>query len=261
MSIESYLQNTGAIFGKVQENKRNQKAADAARRQRFEMIDKIDWEPMYASQTVPQYQKSQSPLARSVIDSFLMGNNPNATMSTAPNAALIKARQQEQQNQMFGTPEQRLAQQNAVTSTNPYTFKTPTRPVMGEQMQEAKYQGQAPEMNGWGFSKDTYDKLTRAGYVPENGDLRTIAPNVKSLSPNELDAYEGAVKNALAAGDDYAVRSLLNPQKTNKKFTLTPRRDDANRAKEIRNLVNKYAIVDDADPSFTLGKRRHARGG
>lgn len=261
MSLESFATNTGALFGKNKENKENARAMAEARRQRFEMIDKIDWEPMYASQTVPQYQKSQSPLARSVIDSFLMGNNPLSTRSSAPNAALIKARQQEQQNQMFGTPEQRLAQQNAITSTNPYTFKTPTRPVMGQQMQEAKYQGQAPELNGWGIDRDTYDKLVAGGYAPEGGDVNSIAPNVKSLKGMDMDAYGAAIRNAVKAGDDSAIKSLLNPQKTNKGFTLTPRRDDNNRAKEIRNLVEKYQILDDEDPSFSLGKRRRARGG
>lgn len=249
----------GKFLGKQVTNKQNQQAIDRARRQQYEMINSLDWEPMYASQTVPQYQKTQSPVAGAYLSSLLTGNNPDSIL-TGPNMARRKADAQMSKDAMYGTNQELMAKQNAIESTNPYTFKTPERKVMGEQNQEAMYKGRAPNISGWGVDQGTYDKLVEGGYVGKGADLRSILPRGDTIKGLPQGAYGAAIRNAVKAGDDYAIKSLLNPQKTNKKFTFVPRRDDANRAKEVRNLVEKYQILDDADPSFSLGKRRRAQG-
>lgn len=234
MSLESILSGFGGMVGTAVMNKKNAKAAEKNRKQGIDMIKSMDWEPMYASETVPTYQRTQSPVARSYLESFLMGNNPNATFSGAPNAKLTKERQQAAQNQMFGTPEQRVAQQRAYEATTPWKVQTPTRPVIGQQGQDALHKaGNPTAAMDLGVDRHTYDKLVREGFIPEGTDLTQL----KGFN----QTYGTALTKALRVGDDEAVKDLLTPYKMDRPHAVARNRQKRKRAKEIGRIVDRYA--------------------
>jgi hypothetical protein len=155
--------NSGNIVGDVfgawgegERTKKNIKATERQRKANLALFDSLDYEPMYASQLVPPMQRTQSPVARSYLESMLMGSNPDSTMSTRPNAAATKALQQRQQNAMFGTPEARVAQQRALEQRPMYEVATPTRKVGGDDAQRKKqsYIAGHPEAAGIGVTAE-----------------------------------------------------------------------------------------------------------
>lgn len=141
---------------------------------RLKLIEQMDFEPMYASDTTPTFQRTQSPVARSYLESFLMGSNPNATFSGSPNAKEVKANQQMMENATFGTPQARVQRQQEILQETPWKVTTPTRPVRTE----------ADKTTEWSMANP---KLAKAGYTPEN-----IAELKKRGMP------EGAEKSAMA---------------------------------------------------------------
>lgn len=238
MSLESLLTGFGGMVGKAYENRQNQKAIDKARRQQFEVLNSLDWEPTYASETVPQYQKTQSPLARSYIESRLMGNNPDAISPVSPNAGARKVQAQTQQNAMFGTPDERLQQQRLAETQNPYAFKTPQKPVMSAQNQAAAFTGEHPAANGWGIDQDLYGKLVSGGFVKEGDDINTALRGATGIADGNSGRYSAALKNALEAGDSGAVNLLLHPNKNG--FAVAPRIRDRKQAKKVRRALDRY---------------------
>lgn len=218
----------GEIYGKNQTNKANTKAAKDAREQGLNLINKMDWEPTYASETVPTYQRTQSPVARSFIESFLMGNNPMATRSTAPNAAITKQVQQTQQNAMFGTPQERLAQQQAYQAQTPWKVQTPTKPIVGAKEEEAMHAAAHPVAEQIGLDKDLYRDLVSIGAIKEGDDAKPYKPELIN-----------AVRNAHAAGDDDAARFLMNP-KLKREHALLRNRQVRKMNEKAAKLVRKY---------------------
>lgn len=152
------------------QNKRDKKAVEQERKRNLAMIKELDYEPMYASQTVPTFQKAKSPIARSYLESMLMGNNPDATFSGAPNAALTKQRQQASQNAMFGTPEQRMAQQRAANAATPWAVKTPTRKVVGDKADNAMWISENTAYGDKDINKNLHDAVNstlKKGQMPK----------------------------------------------------------------------------------------------
>lgn len=241
MSLESLISGFGGLWGQTKANKMNAKAVAQARQQNLDTINSLDWEPMYASQTVPQYQKTQSPVARSYLESFLMGNNPNMTFSGSPNAGFVKQQQQQQQNAMFGTPDQRVQQQNQWLASNPYQVQTPTRPVMGEQSKKAAYVIGNPNASHAGVDPKLHDDLVAAGILHKGEDLPF------SVREDQSGQFTRALRGALDAGDTQAADFLLHPKLDRPHAALHGRqvRKANNRAKAI---VARYGgAPDDAE--------------
>lgn len=129
--MAGFLEATFGLAGKGMEARQNSKAARQDKADRLNLIKSLDYDPMYASDTTPTFQRSQSPVARAYLESFLMGNNPDMTFSGRPNAAHTKAEQQTAQNAMFGTPAERLQQSQQIQNSTPWKVQTPTRTVTG----------------------------------------------------------------------------------------------------------------------------------
>jgi hypothetical protein len=193
------VQDSFTLGGKVKEAKENVRAAREARKANLELVKSLDYEPMYASQTVPTYQRTQSPVARSYIESFLMGNNPDSIRSGSPNAGVKRQAAQTQQNAMFGTPEQRLQQQRAYEATTPWKVETPTRPVVGEKAKIATSVAENPIL----AQQDITDPELAAAFKGKNwlanGD-QWKSPLASTYANQLMMAYGGdqkAVANAL----------------------------------------------------------------
>ena len=150
--IAELIKDIGATIGKRTAAAKNKKSAEHDRAERMALINQMDFEPMYASAQVPTYQKTQSPVARSYLESFLMGNNPNATFSGAPNAGATQKAQQSQQNAMFGTPEARVARQREIDAATPWKVTPPTRTVL-QNSGEALFAAENPILARKGFTE------------------------------------------------------------------------------------------------------------
>ncbi len=189
-----------AIQGKYDKDAAREAAKLAEKQQKasMQLINELDYEPVYASQTVPTYQRSQSPVARSYIESFLMGNNPDAIMSTSPNAKINKARAQQAQNQMFGTPEERLAKQNAYFAETPWKVTAPTRSVKSTFTPEAAFTGQNADLAAVGIDKQLDDSL------------RDTGTNLAQLKAQSQAGNRGSRDAMLAfADEDKALSALM----------------------------------------------------
>lgn len=143
-------------------------AAKLAERQRkagAQLLDELDWQPMYASERVPTYQRPPSS-ARAYLDSFLMGNNPDAISPVSPNAKRNRARAQEAQNAQFGTPQERLAKEQAYFDSTPWKVTPPTRTVNTANpggADAAKWTASHADLAGAGVNKTLADALAATG--------------------------------------------------------------------------------------------------
>lgn len=203
------------------QNKRDKKAVEQERKRNLSLIKELDYEPMYASETVPTYQKTKSPVARSYLESMLMGNNPSSTFSGAPNAKLTKQRQQTSQNAMFGTPEQRIAQQRAIDLEQPYKVKTPTRKVVGDKADSAMWTAENFPYANKGVNKNLYDTInatSKNGQMPtvKGSDIRGgIGAHTELIAVEELSKAYGGPDAAAAAVRQYGgvMEALKNAPK------------------------------------------------
>jgi hypothetical protein len=120
---------TGQAWGNRRGSKKTLEAEEKAREQGISLLDQLDWEPEYASQHVPTYQKTNSPIARSYLESLMLGQNPDATFEGATNARAIKAAQQRTTNNLYGDLGARAAQAAAVQQETPWKVTPPSRVI------------------------------------------------------------------------------------------------------------------------------------
>ena len=102
--------------------RKNKRAAEQARQRQFDLIQSLDWDPTTTAELAPAYQRSQSPVARAYLESFLLGQNPDSVMPGDPEAAAKKRQMQHAQNQMYGTPQARAEREAAYRATTPWAI-------------------------------------------------------------------------------------------------------------------------------------------
>jgi hypothetical protein len=119
----------GSAVDLAYSGKKNIKAEEEAVKKRLALLDSLDWQPEYASQHVPTYQKTQSPIARSYLESMLLGQNPDSTFSGATNAKYKKAAQQRTMDSLYGSMPQRAAESARVQQETPWQVTPPTRQI------------------------------------------------------------------------------------------------------------------------------------
>lgn len=124
-----YLEKLGGLIGGWVTARKNKKAAEKYGQERMDYLNALDWQPTLASERVPTYQKSQSPVARSYLESMLSGANPDLTPDFLQGAADTKAQQQARQNQLYGTPEERVAKQQKINTETPWKVEAPIQSV------------------------------------------------------------------------------------------------------------------------------------
>jgi hypothetical protein len=119
----------GALGGYFAKRK-DARAQERARKDRMGLVDQLDWEPTYASENAPTYQKTKSPVARGYLESLLLGQNPDATWEGETNAKYKKAAQTRTTNNLYGNVAQRAAESAAVQKETPWKVtRRPTDPV------------------------------------------------------------------------------------------------------------------------------------
>lgn len=107
----------GTFFGWLGARK-SQRQARQERENQKRYVDELDWEPEYAADHVPTYQKTQSPVARAYLESTLLGYNPDTTWEGETNAKYKRAMQERTKGNLFGTPEELAAESKRVQADN-----------------------------------------------------------------------------------------------------------------------------------------------
>jgi hypothetical protein len=127
-------------------------------KKRLKAINSVDWRPAYASEYTPTFKKAESPVARAYLESMLTGSNPAAIRPGAPGASVAKSLAQSQQNEMYGTPAQRVARQRQLEQETPYKVKAPQRRV-----EPKSYGGQLLDL--FGSEKGVRAAYEKYGYA------------------------------------------------------------------------------------------------
>ena len=111
----------GGIIGGAIQNRKARKAAEKAEKKRNKLLEETDWDPsVYASELVPTYKKTNSPAAQAYFESMMNGTNPLLTPRNRTNATAIKAAQQRQMDDLYGTPAEIAARQAAAREETPW---------------------------------------------------------------------------------------------------------------------------------------------
>ncbi len=172
------------------------KAAKQAAKDQASLIKTLNWDPTTTAELAPTYQRSQSPVARSYLESFLLGNNPDSVMPGDPMAAQKKRQMQYSQNQMFGTPEQRVAQQAAYRATTPWAIDPQPQKRAAAKQQQAQerglFQSEHPRAVEVGLDETLFSQLKEQGVVQKGDYFSDLAKNnpdvVRSLA--EIGDYK-----------------------------------------------------------------------
>lgn len=77
-------------------------------------LQNFDWNPEYVSQHAPQFQRTESPVARAYLESFLTGSNPMAIQGTRAGADVARQNAQNLFNQRYGGWDALRARQEAI---------------------------------------------------------------------------------------------------------------------------------------------------
>src|ERR1043165_2655260 len=94
----------GAAVGAEKQRKQAQKEARYARNDReraLAMAADANYNPFLVSDVIDPYQRSQSPVARGYLESFLTGANPQAVQGVRAGAPVQKASAQQGFNQAY----------------------------------------------------------------------------------------------------------------------------------------------------------------
>lgn len=120
-----------AIEVRAQQKAAQQQLEEARRlrQQSLDLAQNLNWQPNYVSDAIKPYQRAQSPVARSFLESLLTGANPSMVQSTRLGADRQKAAAQGAFNQQFGGWDQLEAQQRQLARDTPWAVTPPENPV------------------------------------------------------------------------------------------------------------------------------------
>jgi hypothetical protein len=132
----------------------NLKNAERLRAEGMDLAKQLNWEPDYVSDLMGPYQKAQSPVARSFLESLLTGANPSMVQGTRLGADRLRAGAQAQFDDQFGGWEQLLARQRELERQTPWApgkFSAPAvMPLGGVYAGPRVASGSVASAPGWG---------------------------------------------------------------------------------------------------------------
>lgn len=156
------------------------KAARGLRKENLDLAGQLNWEPDYVSDIMPAYQRAQSPVARSFLESLLTGANPSMVQGTRLGADRLRAGAQANFDAQTGGWDALLARQREVERETPWApgkFSAPAVQKLPQQSKEPPWMGAVrKDPNGqteagaaalqemWGFGPDDeyWDQLEAA---------------------------------------------------------------------------------------------------
>lgn len=196
----------GAAVGAEKQRKQSKKELREAKYDRERAVDmaaNANYNPFLVSDVIDPYQRSQSPVARGYLESFLTGANPQTVQGTRANAAPAQQAAQGQFNQAYGGWDQLRAQQREMEQSTPWDIKPfKEAPVSEEMRWNAKYgSGGRAAMAQHGLSYDDLAKLEAMGITidPRKGtfdgqskaaDREVDSLNIMQKHPNNAGMLE-----------------------------------------------------------------------
>jgi hypothetical protein len=182
--------------------------AREARTQGLDMVANQDWEPELASDHIGTYQRSQSPVARSFLESFLTGNNPAAVQDVRLGSQRDAAKKQAGFDQAYGGFDQLRRKQRAMEEATPWAVKPFEGPAITQRDRRnveapglSKF-GITPEdqaaLKEWEIELDPATGLAKAG--PNGTPMRSMTRGMPAsglVKPENIKR----MATALRAGD------------------------------------------------------------
>jgi hypothetical protein len=147
---------------KAKAAKKTARANAQARQQGMDLIANQDWEPDLASDHVAPYQRSQSPVARGFLESFLTGANPAAVQGTRAGAGLARGQAQDSFRRDYGGWDDLRAKQREMEQSTPWAVKPFEGPVIGESQ---RFNTSSPGLAKGGLDAQAAAELRDAGLV------------------------------------------------------------------------------------------------
>ncbi len=224
----------GAAVGanrRLQQAKKETRAAKSDRERALAMAAEANYNPFLVSDIIDPYQRSQSPVARGYLESFLTGANPQAVQGVRAGARPQQAAAQQGCNQAYGGWDELRAKQRAMEQSTPWDIKPfKEAPVSEEMRWNAKLgQGGRIAMNKYGLDYDDLATLERLGITVDGrkGDLdgmnRDTDKEVQSI--NRLakgDGNKGLLERYLSqvrsgSADTDSARQIIRDNRANKR--------------------------------------------
>jgi hypothetical protein len=192
-----------SIGAAVGAEKRRKEAAAESRRAREDrerglaMATDAEYDPFLVRDMIGPYQRSQSPVARGYLESFLTGVSPQAVQSTRATAPTQRAQAQGSFDQAYGGWDALRSKQREMEASTPWETKPLARePVTDEMRWTAKLgQGGRTAMQRLGLGYDDLATLERAGISVDarKGELDGLS--------KAADKEVKAINKAIKAGD------------------------------------------------------------
>ena len=136
------------------------KQSKESRQQGLDLVGNMNWEPELTSDHVAPYQRSQSPVADSFLESMLTGQNPAAVQGTRLGADRAKAAATQGFNQSYGGFDALRQRQAAVRQATPWAVKPFDQPAI---TQDDKRGVQAPGLAKYGITPEDAALLAETG--------------------------------------------------------------------------------------------------
>ena len=198
----------GAAVGAEKRRKEAARETQRAREDRVRglaMATDAEYDPFLVRDMIDPYQRSQSPVARGYLESFLTGVNPQAVQSTRATAPQQRAQLQQGFDQAYGGWDALRAKQREMEASTPWATKPLARePVTDEMRWTAKLgQGGKQAMQRMGLDLDDLAVLERAGISVDarKGEL----DGLNKAADKEVKAINKAIK----AGDRGLLEQFL----------------------------------------------------
>lgn len=222
----------GAAVAAKHKEKAAKRELSAARRDRelaVRMAAGANYEPDLISEHIGPYQRSQSPVARGYLESFLTGANPQAVQGVRAGAPKAQAAAQAAQTQAYGGWDELRAKQRAMEQSTPWDIKPFDKPIVNEDMKANALQQYSDPVaeKRWGLSQDQVRGLQDYGITfdgrggwhgDKGGDATKTAEALRGMVEHgDTGAVErflaqgvGGKAGARAAQDEYT-KSRMNP--------------------------------------------------
>lgn len=222
----------GAAVGAKHKEKALKRQASAARRDReraLGMAADAEYDPFLISEQIGPYQRSQSPVARGYLESFLTGANPDAVQGTRAGAPQLQARAQGAQQQAYGGWDALRARQREMEQSTPWEVRPFTEQAVTPEMRARAKALPSDEIASkrWGITPEQVTQL-REGYGITfddqggwHGDKGGVATQTAQwLRDGILQGNVGGVERFLSSGkagdqgakwakDDYLAHTTL----------------------------------------------------
>lgn len=197
----------GAAVGAEKRRKEAVKESRRAREDReraLAMATEANYDPFLVSQQIDPYQRSQSPVARGYLESFLTGANPQAVQGTRAGAPAQQRAAQGRFDQAYGGWDQLRAKQREMEQSTPWDIKPFKEPAVTEEMRWTAKLGQGGRiaMQRLGLDYEDLAALERAGISVDarKGDLdgltKAADKEVKAINKMADDPSQGRLLEA-----------------------------------------------------------------